>query len=51
MPLLYIKPIKVLKKTASISFFTPKTQTSNRNTNRLNYITLERREAIFYNPL
>jgi hypothetical protein len=50
MSLLYIKPVGVLKKTAPASFFTSKTQTSDRSINRPNVTTLERREAMSYNP-
>ena len=50
MPPTSVKPVRVIKKTAPTSFFTPKARTSGRNTNRPNYTTLERREATPQNP-
>jgi hypothetical protein len=50
MPPLHTKPVGVLKKTAPASFFTPKTRTSGRSTNRPDVTTLERREAMPHNP-
>jgi hypothetical protein len=50
MPPVYLKPVGVTKKTAPASFFTPKARSSGRNTNRPDYATLERREAMPQNP-
>ncbi len=50
MPPTSLKPVRVIKKTAPTSFFTPKARTSRRNTNCPDYTTLERQEATPQNP-
>jgi hypothetical protein len=50
MPLVHLKPVRVIKKTAPASFFTLKARSSGKNTNRLDYATFERQEAMPQNP-
>jgi hypothetical protein len=50
MPLVHSKPVRVIKKTAPASFFTLKARSSGRNTNRPDYATFERQEAMPQNP-